>query len=97
MNVRHVPGVSVHVSMEGATTPMGHTTVHVSLAMKDDVVKSTTMTVIPTSVKMVENAGMVLDSSVVFANRVLMEDTAKMTLMNVHQIHVRMVLSAANM
>ena len=96
-NVNRVPGASAHVSMEDVKTHMDHTTAHVNLATRVVGVTSITMTAIQTSVKMAENVSMVLTSSAVYAKGALMDDTARMTLMSVHPILVKMVPSVTTM
>ena len=95
--MNRVHGASAHASTEDAITHMDHTTAHANLVMRVVDVTSITMTAIQTSVKMEENVSMVLTSSAVYAKGALMDDTARMTLMSVHPILVKMVPSVTTM
>ena len=95
--MNRVPGASAHVSMEDARTHMDHTTAHANLVTRVAGVTSITMTAIQTSVKMAENVLMVLTSSAVYAKGALTDDTARMTLMSVHPILVKIMPSVTTM
>ena len=97
MNVSIALKVNVHVSTEGATTLMGHTTVHVTEDMRVSNVKLTTMIAIQTSVKMEGNVVTVLETLLAFASRALREKSVSLILTSVTQIRAKMVLNVVNM
>lgn len=97
MNASIALKVSVHVSTEDATTLTAHTTVHVTAGMRVSNVKSTTMIVIQTSVKMGENVVTVSETLHAFASRALREKSVSLILTSVARIHVKMVRSVVNM